>query len=95
MYLFFPILFFFYSFECITFSDFDLQIPSINILRYTTEVLGVILALLDDSDDSVQLTAVTCLLMVFTLAFLTVLLSQPMFLPLLVQAFDIFNCIGS
>ncbi|KAF7147161.1 hypothetical protein RHSIM_Rhsim03G0088500 [Rhododendron simsii] len=40
------------------------QIPSINILRYTTEVLGVILALLDDSDDSVQLTAVTCLLMV-------------------------------
>jgi len=40
------------------------QIPSIHILRYTTEVLGVILALLDDSDDSVQLTAVTCLLMV-------------------------------
>lgn len=65
----FPVCF--YSFQCVTFSDFDLQIPSIHILRYTTEVLGVILALLDDSDDSVQLTAVTCLLMVFTPAFLT------------------------
>uniref|UniRef100_A0A5B6ZUL3 Uncharacterized protein n=1 Tax=Davidia involucrata TaxID=16924 RepID=A0A5B6ZUL3_DAVIN len=41
------------------------QIPSIHILRYTTQVLGVILALLDDSDESVQLTAVSCLLMVF------------------------------
>ncbi|KAF5953918.1 hypothetical protein HYC85_006774 [Camellia sinensis] len=40
------------------------QIPSIHILRYTPEVLGVILALLDDSDESVQLTAVSCLLMV-------------------------------
>ncbi|PSS32865.1 Protein SHOOT GRAVITROPISM like [Actinidia chinensis var. chinensis] len=40
------------------------QIPSIHILRYTTEVLGVILALLDDSDESVQFTAVSCLLMV-------------------------------
>jgi hypothetical protein len=41
-----------------------LQIPSIHILKYTTQVLGVILALLDDSDESVQLTAVSCLLMV-------------------------------
>ncbi|GFS45715.1 ARM repeat superfamily protein [Actinidia rufa] len=40
------------------------QIPSVHILRYTTEVLGVILALLDDSDESVQFTAVSCLLMV-------------------------------
>ncbi|XP_024022984.1 protein SHOOT GRAVITROPISM 6 [Morus notabilis] len=38
------------------------QIPSIHILRYTAQVLGVILALLDDSDESVQLTAVSCLL---------------------------------
>ncbi|PRQ43676.1 putative condensin complex subunit 1 [Rosa chinensis] len=38
------------------------QIPSIQMLQYTTQVLGVILALLDDSDESVQLTAVTCLL---------------------------------
>lgn len=41
-----------------------LQIPSIHILKYTAQVLGVILALLDDSDESVQLTAVSCLLMV-------------------------------
>ncbi|POO01806.1 Coatomer beta subunit [Trema orientale] len=40
------------------------QIPSIHILRYTAQVLGVILALLDDSDESVQLTAVSCLLMI-------------------------------
>ncbi|KAL6141890.1 hypothetical protein ACLB2K_060176 [Fragaria x ananassa] len=38
------------------------QIPSIQMLQYTSQVLGVILALLDDSDESVQLTAVTCLL---------------------------------
>ncbi|XP_020960151.1 protein SHOOT GRAVITROPISM 6 isoform X2 [Arachis ipaensis] len=40
------------------------QIPSIHILKYTSQVLGVILALLDDSDESVQLTAVSCLLMI-------------------------------
>lgn len=40
------------------------QIPSIHILQYTTQVLGVILALLEDLDESVQLTAVSCLLMV-------------------------------
>ncbi|KAL6987296.1 Protein SHOOT GRAVITROPISM 6 [Sarracenia purpurea var. burkii] len=40
------------------------QIPSIHVHHYTTEVLGVILALLDDSDESVQLTAVSCSLMV-------------------------------
>lgn len=40
------------------------QIPSIHILKYTAQVLGVILALLDDPDESVQLTAVSCLLMV-------------------------------
>ncbi|KAJ9555338.1 hypothetical protein OSB04_009952 [Centaurea solstitialis] len=38
------------------------QIPTIHINMYTKEILGVILALLDDSDDSVQLTAVLCLL---------------------------------
>lgn len=38
------------------------QIPPIHINMYTKEILGVILALLDDSDDSVQLTAVLCLL---------------------------------
>ncbi|KVH90493.1 Armadillo-like helical, partial [Cynara cardunculus var. scolymus] len=38
------------------------QIPPIHINMYTKEILGVILALLDDSDNSVQLTAVLCLL---------------------------------
>lgn len=46
------------------FWTFWLQIPSVQMLQYTTQVLGVILALLDDSDESVQLTAVTCLLTV-------------------------------
>ncbi|KAL5546037.1 hypothetical protein UlMin_005724 [Ulmus minor] len=40
------------------------QIPSIHIVQYTAQVLGVILALLDDSDESVQLTAVSRLLMI-------------------------------
>ncbi|XP_044471670.1 protein SHOOT GRAVITROPISM 6 isoform X2 [Mangifera indica] len=40
------------------------QIPSNNIYQYTTQVLGVILALLDDLDESVQLTSVSCLLMI-------------------------------
>ncbi|KAH9723109.1 protein SHOOT GRAVITROPISM 6 [Citrus sinensis] len=38
------------------------QIPSIHIHQYATQVLSVILALLDDLDESVQLTAVSCLL---------------------------------
>ncbi|KAL2487315.1 Protein SHOOT GRAVITROPISM 6 [Abeliophyllum distichum] len=40
------------------------QMPSIHILQYTTQILSVILALLDDPDESVQLTAVSCLLTV-------------------------------
>ncbi|KAL1082918.1 hypothetical protein V6Z11_D09G165000 [Gossypium hirsutum] len=40
------------------------KIPSVHIYRHTTQVLGVILALLDDLDESVQLTAVSCLLMI-------------------------------
>lgn len=40
------------------------QIPSIHIKQYTTQVLGVILALLEDLDETVQLTAVSCLLVV-------------------------------
>lgn len=40
------------------------QMPSIHVLEYTTQILGVILALLDDPDESVKLTAVLCLLMV-------------------------------
>ncbi|KAG2285444.1 hypothetical protein Bca52824_045048 [Brassica carinata] len=40
------------------------QMPSACMNHYTTQVIGVILALLDDLDESVQLTAVSCLLMV-------------------------------
>ncbi|XP_074355121.1 protein SHOOT GRAVITROPISM 6 isoform X2 [Apium graveolens] len=40
------------------------QMSSIHVNQYTTQVLGVILALLDDLNESVQLTAVSCLLMV-------------------------------
>ncbi|XP_010546529.1 PREDICTED: protein SHOOT GRAVITROPISM 6 isoform X2 [Tarenaya hassleriana] len=40
------------------------QIPSACMNQYTTQVLSVILALLDDLDESVQLTAVSCLLTV-------------------------------
>lgn len=50
--------------NCFLFSA--LQMPSIHILQYTAQVLGVILALLDDPNESVQLTAVSCLLMVKT-----------------------------
>ncbi|MFQ6631974.1 hypothetical protein Gotur_008479, partial [Gossypium turneri] len=39
------------------------KIPCVHIYQHTTQVLGVILALLDDLDESVQLTAVSCLLM--------------------------------
>ncbi|KAJ4833816.1 Protein SHOOT GRAVITROPISM 6 [Turnera subulata] len=40
------------------------QIPSIHISQYTAQILGVIVALLDDLDESVQLTSVSCLLMI-------------------------------
>ncbi|KAL3825838.1 hypothetical protein ACJIZ3_021867 [Penstemon smallii] len=40
------------------------QMPSIHVIQYTTQILSVIVALLDDSDESVQLTAVSCLLTV-------------------------------
>ncbi|XP_072987438.1 protein SHOOT GRAVITROPISM 6 isoform X1 [Typha latifolia] len=38
------------------------QIPESHMLRYIQQVLGVIIALLEDPDESVQLTAVQCLL---------------------------------
>lgn len=40
------------------------QIPSLHIYQHTIQILGMIVALLDDLDESVQLTAVSCLLMV-------------------------------
>ncbi|KAI3989746.1 hypothetical protein MKX01_040716 [Papaver californicum] len=40
------------------------QIPSIHMLQHVAQVLGVVVALLEDPDESVQLTAVLCLLRV-------------------------------
>ncbi|KAL9150059.1 hypothetical protein ABFS82_12G145000 [Erythranthe guttata] len=40
------------------------QMPSVHVVQYTTQILSVIVALLDDPDESVQLTAVSCLLTV-------------------------------
>ncbi|KAK6934676.1 Proteasome activator Blm10, mid region [Dillenia turbinata] len=40
------------------------QIPPVNIISFVTQILRVVLALLEDLYESVQLTAVSCLLMV-------------------------------
>ncbi|EPS71954.1 hypothetical protein M569_02803, partial [Genlisea aurea] len=40
------------------------QMPPTHLFQYTTQILSVIVALLDDLDESVQLTAITCLLKV-------------------------------
>ncbi|KAG8374197.1 hypothetical protein BUALT_Bualt11G0106000 [Buddleja alternifolia] len=40
------------------------QMPPGHVVKYTTQILSVIVALLDDPDESVQLTAVSCLLTV-------------------------------
>ena len=40
------------------------QIPESHMLKYIQQVLGVILALLEDPNEYVQLTAVQCLLTV-------------------------------
>ncbi|XP_042435238.1 protein SHOOT GRAVITROPISM 6-like [Zingiber officinale] len=44
------------------------QIPANHVLNYIAQVLGVIVALLEDPDESVQLTAVQCLLSVLSTA---------------------------
>ncbi|KAL0336932.1 UNVERIFIED_CONTAM: protein SHOOT GRAVITROPISM 6 [Sesamum calycinum] len=44
------------------------QMPPVHVLQYTTQILSVIVALLDDPDESVQLTAVSCLLTVLASA---------------------------
>ncbi|KAK8937233.1 hypothetical protein KSP39_PZI012653 [Platanthera zijinensis] len=44
------------------------QIPKCQMPRYVPQVLGVIIALLEDHDESVQLTAVQCLLTVLKLS---------------------------
>ncbi|KAH6798831.1 ARM repeat superfamily protein [Perilla frutescens var. frutescens] len=40
------------------------QMPTVHVVQYTIQILSVIVALLDDPDESVQLTAVSCLLTV-------------------------------
>jgi uncharacterized membrane protein len=42
------------------------------MLKYIQQVLGVILALLEDANESVQLTAVQCLLTVSSLMYYTI-----------------------
>ncbi|XP_047089443.1 protein SHOOT GRAVITROPISM 6 isoform X2 [Lolium rigidum] len=44
------------------------QIPESHMLKYIQQVLGVILALLEDANESVQLTAVQCLLTVLNVS---------------------------
>ncbi|KAG6479398.1 hypothetical protein ZIOFF_062861 [Zingiber officinale] len=44
------------------------KIPANHVLNYIAQVLGVIVALLEDPDESVQLTAVQCLLSVLSTA---------------------------
>ncbi|CAL4920753.1 unnamed protein product [Urochloa decumbens] len=44
------------------------QIPESHMLKYIQQVLGVILALLEDPNEAVQLTAVQCLLTVLSLS---------------------------
>jgi hypothetical protein len=48
------------------------QIPESHMLKYIQQVLGVILALLEDANESVQLTAVQCLLTVSSLMYYTI-----------------------
>ncbi|KAK1265864.1 hypothetical protein QJS04_geneDACA000260 [Acorus gramineus] len=49
---------------CLHVSDDSPTIPSRQMIHYATQVLSVIVALLEDPDESVQLTAVECALMV-------------------------------
>lgn len=42
----------------------SMQMPPVHVVQYTIQILSVIVALLDDPDESVQLTAVSCLLTV-------------------------------
>ncbi|KAK1291077.1 hypothetical protein QJS10_CPB18g01710 [Acorus calamus] len=51
---------------CLHVSDDSPTIPSRQMIHYATQVLSVIVALLEDPDESVQLTAVECALMIST-----------------------------
>lgn len=54
-----------------------MQMPPVRVIQYTIQILSVIVALLDDSDESVQLTAVSCLLTVIELIFYSINKSLP------------------
>ncbi|XP_073526484.1 uncharacterized protein [Phyllobates terribilis] len=69
------------------------QIPSAHINQYTAQVLGVILALLEDSDDSVQLTAVTCLQMILEMSSSDAV--EPILLNLSVRLRSLQVCMNS
>ncbi|XP_074269139.1 protein SHOOT GRAVITROPISM 6 isoform X2 [Silene latifolia] len=69
------------------------QIPSVQINQYTTQVLGVILALLEDSDESVQLTAVSCLLLILELSSFEAV--EPILLNLSVRLRNLQVCMNA
>lgn len=69
------------------------QIPPNHIVRYATEVLGVILVLLDDTDESVQETALSCLLMVLETSSNDAV--EPIFPNLLVRLRSLQVCLNS
>lgn len=62
------------SYYSVQFFVWTWQIPSIHICQHAIQILGIIVALLDDVDESVQLTAVSCLLMVIHPLFYSLML---------------------
>ncbi|KAK4392143.1 protein SHOOT GRAVITROPISM 6 [Sesamum angolense] len=69
------------------------QMPPVHVLQYTTQILSVIVALLDDPDESVQLTAVSCLLTV--LASASTVAVEPILLNLSVRLRNLQICMNT
>ncbi|XP_051152364.1 protein SHOOT GRAVITROPISM 6 isoform X3 [Andrographis paniculata] len=69
------------------------QMPPVHVVQYTAQILSVIVALLDDPDESVQLTAVSCLLMV--LGWSTTDAVEPILLNLLVRLRNLQVCMNA
>ncbi|XP_020549473.1 protein SHOOT GRAVITROPISM 6 [Sesamum indicum] len=69
------------------------QMPPVHVLQYTTQILSVIVALLDDPDESVQLTAVSCLLTV--LASASTAAVEPILLNLSVRLRNLQICMNT
>ena len=67
----------FYNVLCASFALHSVQMPPVRVIEYTIQILSVIVALLDDPDESVQLTAVSCLQKVIYLTLHSVNKSLP------------------